>query len=244
MSGGALKCRRCFAEYRSDDVDLKLALARCQFCKTVTDLGGRSVQLPSNPAPVVVEKVERQVPRPERYSLSQTASGIVIHWRWFGAHVIPMAFFAAVWCGFLVFWNTTAIASGASMMALFSVLHVGVGLYLILNVLAGFLNSTTITVSHGEVELKTAPIHFLVAKNVRLTASNVDQFFCEMRVRHGKHSVTYTYTLCAVSKDGKKLRLIKNLRQPDEALWMEYELEKALGIADRPVPGELPSKVA
>lgn len=238
-----LRCRRCNAEYLPDDVDLKLALAKCHACRAVADLSGRTVQIvggSAGPLPTV----ERTVPRPERFKLSQTALGLEISWRWYRPMHVFLTLFATFWCGFLLVWNAIAFFTGMWPMALFSLIHVGIGVWLATTALAGLLNTTTITVARGEVHVSTAPIRFLVARNHRLTASNLEQLYCEVHRHHRKHGVSYSYSLNAVLRGGKRLQLFKNLQEVGEALWLEHELEKALDIRDRPISGEVREKVA
>lgn len=238
-----LRCRRCASEYRSEDIDLKLALAKCHKCHGVTDLSGRSVQLVGASAmPTVVPTVRRLMPKPGRFNVAEVPGGFTVSWKWFRPAAIFMTVFAVFWIGFLVVWNAVAIGSGAWQMSLFSVVHVAVGVWLGLYTAALWLNTTTVTLQQGFIRVNTQPIKFLVAKDQHLAASAVEQLFCREHVHRNKNSVSYSYSLNAMLKNGKEQVLFKRLDAVGEALWLEHELERALEIVDRPVTGEVREK--
>ncbi len=43
-----------------------------------------------------------------------------------------------------------------------------------------------------------------------------------------------------VTRDGRKVKLTSDLESSEEALYLEQAIERALGIKDQPVRGEIP----
>jgi len=68
-----------------------------------------------------------------------------------------------------------------------------------------------------------------------LAAGEIDQLYCVMHHGEKKH----TYELWCQLRGGGRLRLLRRLDTAGAALYLERVLERRLGIADRPVEGEL-----
>ena len=54
-----------------------------------------------------------------------------------------------------------------------------------------------------------------------------------------RSGVSYSCRVNAVTPQNRKLTLVSGLADRDVALYLEQEIEKALGITDEKVPGEL-----
>jgi hypothetical protein len=178
-----------------------------------------------------------EVPLPEHVSVEQGADGLVLSHRWFRPIYIFMAFFCVFWDGFLIAWYFGIPTQGAPRPASFywfPLLHVGAGLWLTYYTIAGFLNRTLIGVNQGEITIRHTPLPWLGGR--RIQAGELKQLYCEEI--HGRRSQT-TFQLCAVRKDGTKLKLLTGLPGSDVALLLEERIERQLGIQDRHVPGEL-----
>ena len=225
----AMKCDACSAALEPKDVDRERGLARCSFCGTLMDVSRRTV-------PGGIERPE--VPLPEKFTVARTPEGLQISWRWFTPAALVLAFFCVVWDGFLVFWYAVAVKQGAPVaMVLFPLIHVAVGLGLTYFTLATFVNSTTVTVGKGKVAIRHAPLPW--AGNRVLGRADVKQLFCAERVNRGRNGVSVTYSVESVQASGRRLPILKGLEK-DQALYLEQALEKALGLEDRPVAGEVP----
>jgi hypothetical protein len=170
------------------------------------------------------------------------APDFVITRRWFSAKTVFLLFFCIFWDGFLVMWYSLATRGhGTPIFAfLFPLLHVGAGAYLTWQALCGLINRTRIEVHLRELRIKHGPLPW--PGNRRLPVSSLKQLFSEERVsRSGnRNSTTRRYHLNAVLRDGRKVTLLDNLDEADQALYLEQEIERRLGIVDAPVAGELP----
>jgi len=216
----------------AEDVNIQTSIAKCRACGAVFGFAGQVG------GGTFAGSAKRTVDMPPGYTVDMQGVELVITRRWFSPTFIFLLFFCIFWDGFLVFWYINALKPGALlMMKLFPLLHVGVGLGLTYLTAAGFINRTRVRVGPAELNIKHYPLPW--PGNRTLQRQEIDQLFCEERVDSGRNGVSYTYTLSVVGPGGKRLRLIKGLASPEDALFLEQKIEGYLGITDRPVAGEM-----
>jgi hypothetical protein len=188
-------------------------------------------------------------PMPEKITRELLPSGLRLTWRWYSIAAWGLAFFCVFWDGFLVFWYAGATAGidvsqgfeglrgPQLMMLLFPLLHVGVGLGITYFTACKFLNRTVVDVSPREIRVTIGPLPW--PGNRSVAPLQVAQVYREEIVRNTKNGQTVTYSVSAALKDGKKLKLLSGLDTADQALFLEQEIERHLGIRDQPVAGEM-----
>jgi len=71
---------------------------------------------------------------------------------------VPLLGFAAVWDGFLAFWYAQAFRSQAWGMGLFTVLHLGAGIFITHRALVTLLNTRHVSIGRGRVRITNGPI--------------------------------------------------------------------------------------
>jgi len=189
------------------------------------------------------------VPMPERITREVLPSGLRLTWRWMSPAAYFLVFFCVFWDGFLVFWYATAtsdvdwsqgaeaLAGPRLMMLLFPLLHVAAGIGITYFTVCKFVNRTVVDVSPRELVVRIEPLPWPGKRAV--APLQIAQIYREEVVRHGKNGTTITYQLSAALKDGKKLKLLSGLEAADQALYLEQEIERHLGIRDQPVAGEM-----
>lgn len=180
-----------------------------------------------------------EVPMPGGMRVEQTAHGMQILRRWFSPAILFLVFFCIAWDGFLVFWYTVAFTQGGPwIMKVFPIAHVAVGVGLTYFTIASLFNTTRIEVNRGTLQVRHGPVPWFGGKS--MNAGDVKQLYCKEKVSRGKHGYRYTYAVWAALQDGSSAKLASNNMESDQALFIEQQLERALGIKDRAVPGELP----
>ena len=103
--------------------------------------------------------------------------------------------------------------------------------------LAGYLNKTVIKVGPGSLEVTSGPLP--VPGNKRLETMNLKQLYSKERVPRGRRSASYTYEVHAVTQDDKDETVVSGLTDSAQALYIEQQIERSLGIKDQLVRGEL-----
>jgi hypothetical protein len=65
------------------------------------------------------------------------------------------------------------------------------------------------------------------------------QLYGEEHVSRGKNGASVTYSLNAMLRDGRRVKMLKGLTERAQVLWLERTLEGRMSIVDVPVTGEL-----
>lgn len=153
-------------------------------------------------------------------------------WVWF------LAVFALVWNGFLAFWFTIAIGTGQWSMAAVGSIHALVGVAVGYAALRGTLNRVEVSVSRGVLSVRHRPLPWLAPKP--LARADIDQLF----VREDKSLKVNGRTVTRFAlmlRDGKKREhQLCIVEDPDQAWYLEREIEAAFHIEDRAVRSALP----
>ncbi|MDX1948808.1 MAG: hypothetical protein SFU86_25695 [Pirellulaceae bacterium] len=234
-----IHCKSCGKPIPAADVNIELAIAKCQACDAVfsflDDIGGH----PGRPP-------RPRVPLPKRFKVDAWGRELTITRSWFTHAVWFLIFFCAFWDGFLVVWYAAGLGMlwqangmqwGALVMLLFPVIHVAVGVGLTYYLLCAFVNRTVIRVSQGELSVRHGPLPW--PGNTRLPTADIQQLFCSESVRRNRRSTTASYEVQALLTSGEKKKLLTGLDDLDHALFIEQTLEQHLEIEDLPVPGEV-----
>jgi predicted Zn finger-like uncharacterized protein len=227
-----IQCPHCAAQIPAAQINLDRLLATCSQCNAVFSFadqveGAETIQ--------PVERID--VPMPKGFEVHKMGNRLEITRKWFSPKYIFLTFFTVFWDGFMVMWFGIAITKGVWPMAVFGLLHGGVGVWLLYTVLAGYLNKTVIAVSGRELSITHGPLPW--RGNKHLKSSNITQVYCKERIQHGKHSTNYTYEVQAILRGGAHEKLLSGLDESEQALYLEQEIERFLEIEDRPVKGEL-----
>ena len=179
--------------------------------------------------------VQRRAPvaLPKGMTFERTLHGMEITRAWFTPAAFGLVLFCVLWDGFLVFWYFTVAKTGAPGIAmLLPVVHVVIGLALSYFAAASFVNRTRVSVERGVLRITHAPLPWPGPRG--LGTAQIRQLFCKRHVSRGKSGVRISWQLWALSDNESRRKLLSSL-ELDQALYLEQELEKALGIHDRPV---------
>ena len=214
--------------------DLAAAHARAAAAeRRAADLERRLAQVERADALIAAEAPALAVP--ERYQIERAGDAMTIQWRWWRpARHLPMLGFALVWDACLV-----AIYSGGDhtwMSLLFPILHLAVGVGMTYGALAGIFNRTTVTVSPAGLAIAHGPLPWAGAGV--LARGEVDQIYARRVDVTSKGSTETTWSLHAHLTSGRDRALLRGLDEHAQALYLERELERALGVRDRAVEGE------
>ncbi len=235
-----ITCEECDARVPAKDVDLPTQTAKCRRCDAVFSIAAhlgkgrrprRRVPLPKGLEVVAGEPHDptegyREPQRPaERGEL-------VITRRWRSWLVVPMAVFAVIWNGFMLFWYGTALSTGAHEMAVFGVLHLGIGVFVGYRVIAELFNVSTIRVADGRLIVSHGPIPWPGRHD--LPTSSLGQLYTVRRVRRSKNGRSVQWEVHALSHDHEAIKLLTGLKDREQAEYIEWCVEQHLGIVDDP----------
>ncbi len=227
-----ITCKRCGASIPADDINLQTMAAKCRSCDAVFSIVDQVPAADGWAAPARLD-----VPLPERFTVERPAGGLRIRWRWFSPAAIFLAIFAVFWNGFVCAWMGIALAAGAGAFALFGTLHALVGLLVAYGAVTMFVNSTQVEANYGTLTVRHGPLPAFGNKD--LPRDSLRQLYCVERVRRTRSGSSASYELQAVKADGSSVGVLKGIENAEQALYLEQELERFLGIRDEAVRGEL-----
>lgn len=229
-------CPTCKSPIRSDDMNLSNMVAKCRDCHALFALGPLVAR--ESPPPLA-HRVRPTIPTPTGYTIDD-ADGLQINRRWFTPMIVFLAFFCIAWDAFLIFWYFLAFTmNGPWIMKVFPIVHVAVGLALTYYVLASLLNTTTLLIRDGVLQVRHAPLPWWGQQS--LPSDEIAQVFVQQDQSYGRHGrVQFQYSVSAVMKSGLKMPILTGLPDADQAQFVEQRIESYLGITDQPVAGELP----
>jgi hypothetical protein len=169
--------------------------------------------------------------------LETSMRGLVIYRRWFNWPVLFLIPFCIVWNSFLVGFFTSMSGSNAPwFVRLFPLGHVAVGVGLSYYTLAMLFNRTRVEVTHGSVTVSHGPLPWTGWREI--AAGLIDQTYCKEIIRRNKNGVSTHYEVWVALSDGKHSRLVAAGMEPEQALYIEQQIETTLDIKDRSMPGE------
>jgi hypothetical protein len=78
-----------------------------------------------------------------------------------------------------------------------------------------------------------------VPGNKQFKADLLQQLYTKRHVSHSKNGTSINYELRVTTTDGRDEKLMGGFNKQEQALFIEQEIEKFLGIEDRPIRGEV-----
>jgi hypothetical protein len=217
-----LTCPACGAPFSADDVHLDVGIANCRICRGVLDL--RASDRPM------------QRPRPPRFHVEESDGRLSIAWRWFAPANLAMIPLLICWFGFLALFYADALSAPHNItpFLLIPLLHVATGIGLAYPTVANIVNRTRIVVAGDIVTVRHGPLPWW--GNRTLVRSTITQLFCR---RDTGNKGAISYALVAIDRSGTRIDLVRALQREDDVRWLEDTLERRIGIANKPVVGEV-----
>ena len=192
------------------------------------------------------EKVSRtlaMLAQPREVRVQKNGQTLSLSWRWFRWPIVFLIFFCIAWDSFLCFWYSMALSTDLGgmnlIMIIFPIAHVAVGVGLSYYTLASLFNRTTVRLDRKRFSVQHDPVPW--PGEVKVPVGELEQLYCKEKVNRSSDGDSRSYKLCAVLKNGRQIDLVSNLESPDIAAFLEQKIENWLGIADRPVVGEMES---
>lgn len=233
----AMICRNCGAGLEADRINTSLGVVTCSHCGSMHGipgerLAGANTSAASNESNTPVAKPERtEVALPSRFKIRRGSNNMEITWS-AGGPIHGLAL--------------SIIAGGCGYMALTS----GVLPLLILS--AGFFyfaavrsfNKHYVRVDKARLQVTQGPLPW--PGTTKINTSDIAQLYAtehESRSEHGNRGdrrieVRKHYRLFANTHNSGRIKVLSGLSDPLQALWLEQEIERLLGIADQHVAGE------
>lgn len=232
----SLRCPSCASNLKAGDLDAGRGLITCSYCGALMSIGGsakgEAAQPSFTPRP--------EVALPERFRVEKHKGELTLRWSWFRPIALFLLFFTIAWNAFLLFWYSMVFGGDAPwIMVVFPLAHVAVGVGLAYSTAAMFLNTTSVRVTNRELRVHSGPLPW--RGNRVIERGRVEQLYCKRHESHGRNGPSVSYEVWIVVRGEGVRRLIRGATlEAEQALYIEQQVEAALGLVDRPQAGELP----
>ncbi len=237
---GAMKlaCPECAAPISTSDLQLETSSATCRRCKVTFPLQLHPSRAPVHVRPELPPGLRLIVGEPEaprggtyRDAMRQTEP-LVIERRWLQPQHFFFLFFAIIWNAFLVNFYDKALASGEWLMIVFPIGHVAAGAVISYIALTGLLNRTTLRVADERLSLSHGPLPW--TRPITIPVGEVRQLYGRRVTRSHKGQETHTWDLRCLLRNDAELKLVTHIPNREQVAYLEWALEKHLGIANDP----------
>jgi hypothetical protein len=224
-----VRCKNCQAVIDPANIDWERELASCQGCGRLMDLRRERVTAAKAPNDPKKPRVRVPVDLPVGMSVASVAGErLVIRRRWLRQkHWFMLFLFAAAALYVAYLWATI----GTNGWLIVGTLFVLSWNY---NIAVMFVNSTLVSADSDAVTVTHGPMPSLFGRNRSLEKSNIDQLYA---AKYGA-----LYAVFAKLKGGHDVSLVAPLVTADQAVFIEQQLERALGLVDAAIAGELGSE--
>ncbi len=244
MLGMLPSCPHCGATIPETAVDRQREIATCGACQRLIDLRAVAVPADAKAAPAAGETRPRSrapVPLPAGMAIetrdafgiglggADSPSNVVITRRWLrGKHYVLLLVFLGLSGGVAYLWATKGFEVWLLLVSLFL-------LSFDYQLLTMFVNRTRVSANRERIEVSHGPLPSLQGRNRTLASSDVKQLFA---VKTGAF-----FAVAAHVSNGSSVNLVTPLVSAEQALFVEQQIENALGIGDYEVAGELSAAV-
>jgi len=228
-----IHCKSCGSEVAADGINIEKMVAKCSACNAVFGFADQA-EAGANGA-----RERPPVLTPRNTRVEREGADLTITFRWFRLAYLPMVALSIAWTVGVRRLYQAALSPGVSLEGRLLVLLVAVASICAVYVaVAGLLNSARLTANGYALTLRHGPLPAPGGRTI--PTSDIEQLFCTRRVSWIASRVgATTYCVHVTRKDGVTLKLLSGLSDSDQALFIEQEIEKRLGIEDRRVRGEL-----
>lgn len=102
-----------------------------------------------------------------------------------------------------------------------------------------WINKTHIHADYSRLTVRNGPLPWFGNKTIE--TPDIKQLYIAKRVRHAKGGSTIIrYDLRTKLRSGADIKLVSGLEEVEQATFLEEQLERHLGIKNKPVPEEIP----
>lgn len=220
-----IKCPYCELEIAADDINSSTMIAKCTFCDSVFSFAGQHGD-GREPDSLKVDELFSNL-EPEHISIKVSGDQLLLRFRWHRSIVALLI--SLFWMGFTIFGFAVGLsnadANSRAELVFISLLPLAFNISFAYVSIAGWLNSTIISVNQDQLSVVHTPVPWRSPSPVE--SSRIHQIDCVFKQgRKGSGS----YTVTAIT-DWEQVKLLRGLSF-DYAMYIKQAIETHLGITN------------
>ncbi len=235
-----IHCKRCGSPIPTADVDCAKKLCTCVKCCTLFDCGVALAEDDNAKAACAIGRARPTMP--SGVSVAHDGGELRIRFRWRRSDVTLGYLLGGL--GFMALALVGPYVTDFDALMVAAALLAGLaGIVSVYWALVSMVDDTRVRVGGGRLTVTRAPLPW---PKRTVAAADVEQLYCMERAHRdrphpgdGSVSGYRTFDVMAKRRADRDLVLVTELPDPEQALFLEQEIERALGIRDKPVAGEL-----
>ena len=231
-------CHQCNESVLSPNMDFINKIAKCVNCDIIFSFQDQLLDKNKNN--------KKNLLLPKGLELEDDGTQLIIRRKWFGPKSIILAAVAFFWNCIVTFFILVYLDfedgyfpfTNHISLTLFGSLFVIVGIVLTYCSIAGYINTTAITVTPLILRVRNYPLPF--PGNEEGPSKGIEQLFVKEIVasRSSSGPVSFAYAVHLISQTRQDIELIV-LDRKDHAQYIEQAVEKYLKIKDKKASGEI-----
>jgi len=220
-----VKCEKCGAEIGAENINIQEMTAVCSKCNNVFKINNIAEEK---------EKIDYELPK--GVEIREEFGELIIERKWYTVAAFLLVFFCIIW-DVPIFIVTGTVLYDKQLIGLLSLtIPLVVGISITYLCIALFINKTKIRVSRFDVDITVYPIPF--GKRKVFDRRNFKQFYTKENRRYSKRTVSISYDLYGIDKNGKRIELLVGMHSLEQVKYIEQQIEKYLNIDDEYVAEE------
>ena len=230
------KCLNCGGVISEADIDAKTSIAKCPVC-------GKLFLKKNLGQSVISSFIMPELEQPARFAVTREGGNLTISYRWFSFNTIVLLFVCLLVGRFAAFMYSNMFSSFAMMLrespfpvkiftCVMGALPAAITGMLAYYTAAGFVNRTFIRLSRGGIIFRSGPLPWW--GNKVLVKSDIE-LVCSAVKYTRKHHYKYYTVQIIMREDCDDVELPANLKSHEEALFIEQQANKILGLKERRV---------
>ncbi len=227
-----VNCPQCGKNVPGENINIEKCIAKCPSCSSIFQINGYQ---PKDRAAITL---------PRFMTLESGENMLTITRRWISGSIYGLVLLCLAWNGVFAMMVFVAFRSGSKGIPLFFLIFFAIlglaGIIILYRTISAFVNRTTITVDRNLLAITHGPLPWFGNKQIR--SQKIEQLYTKEVIKkaHGsRHSDVKRYELRAILTTKTAVKLLAKLDGPEQALFIEQEVEKFLGIKDKEVRGEV-----
>lgn len=229
-----LRCPKCASPIPAGDVNIASLIGKCRNCNAIFEVEEEWYR--QRESDVVEERPHIDLPK--GFEVQRGVSDLDIRMRWRKTRMVWFyVLFSLIWNGITFIFVGIAIMENSLTVALAISIHFMIGIAFLLYTISLFINSTHIYANTHGLQVRHGPMRVPFHPNRNIPRAQLEQLYVEEYVAsrtNGRPNMAFR--LRAVLKgDDKHPALVKGLKKPEQALYLEHEIEKFMNIENRRV---------